>query len=66
MSWPGSAGINGDRINGLVISPTYKWLVLGYKFWYPSLGILAHLMSEDEQGVYFITSEKHSIYPLVN
>ena len=30
---PGSvrAGINGDLINGLVISPTYKWSILGQR-----------------------------------
>ena len=29
MSRTGSDRINGDRINGLVISPTYKWGLLG-------------------------------------
>ena len=29
MSRTGSAGINGERINGLVITDPYKWDILG-------------------------------------
>ena len=47
----GSERINGDPINGLVISPSYKCGKLGVEILVSIPRDLWHILSEDEQGV---------------